>query len=241
MSDLQVLDDTQALAQAAAEQFIEASIEAIQERGRFLVALSGGATPEETYRRLAEPGLATQVSWRNVHLFWGDERCVPSDHPDSNYRMARKALIQKVPVPQTNVHRILGELEPALAAEAYEEELQSVFGIDERPRFDFVFLGLGKDGHTASLFPGSEALHETKQWVMAVFVEEIQAWRVTLTPPVLNAARQLSFLVAGKSKAARVQQVLTTESSPEPLPAQIIQPLNGQVTWLIDQAAAARL
>jgi 6-phosphogluconolactonase len=241
MSDLKVLDDPQALAQAAADHFISASEDAIENRGRFMVALSGGATPQDTYQRLAEPGLATQVSWRNVHLFWGDERCVPPDHPDSNYRMARKTLIQKVPIPQTNVHRIHGELDPDLAAEAYEAELRLLFGAEERPRFDLIFLGLGKDGHTASLFPGSSALHETKQWVVAVLVEELKAWRVTLTPPVLNSARQLSFLVAGKSKAERLQEIMESEPQPETLPAQIIQPRNGQVTWLIDQAAAARL
>jgi len=241
MSDLQVLEDTAALAQTAAERFVAASEEAIENRGRFMVALSGGSTPQETYSRLADPTLATKVSWRNVHLFWGDERCVPPEHPDSNYRMARKTMIQKVPIPQANVHRIHGELAPDLAAETYEEELRSVFGSEDRPRFDLVFLGLGKDGHTASLFPGSPALRETKHWVMAVFVETLQVWRVTLTPPVLNSARQLSFLVAGKSKAKRLHEVLEGETQPEALPAKLIQPLNGQVTWLIDQAAAAKL
>lgn len=241
MSDLQVHENTKALAQAAADRFVAASENAIEKRGSFTVALSGGSTPRETYRRLAEPGLATKVSWRNVHLFWGDERCVPPGHPDSNYRMVRKTLIQKVPVPQTNVHRIQGELDPNLAAEVYEEELRSVFGVEERPRFDLIFLGLGRDGHTASLFPGSMALRESEHWVVAVFVEALQAWRVTLTPPVLNSARQLSFLVAGKSKAERLQEVLESEPQPESLPAQIVQPRDGQVTWLIDQAAAAKL
>lgn len=150
-------------------------------------------------------------------------------------------MIQKVPIPQANVHRIQGELDPDLAAEAYVEELQSVFDSEERPRFDLIFLGLGEDGHTASLFPGSLALRETELWVLAVFSEALQAWRVTLTPPVLNAARQLSFLVSGKSKAERLQEVLEGEPQPEPLPAQLIQPLNGQVTWLVDKAAAAKL
>ncbi len=241
MSDLQVLENTKALALAAADRFVAAAQEAIENRGRFTVALSGGSTPQETYGQLAGPSLATKVSWRNVHIFWGDERCVPPDHPESNYRMVRKTLIQKVPIPQTNVHRIQGELDPDLAAEAYAEELRSVFGSEERPRFDLIFLGMGKDGHTASLFPGSVALHETERWVVAVFAEALQAWRITLTPPVLNSARQLSFLVAGKSKAERLQEVLEGEPRPELLPAQIIQPRNGQVTWLIDRAAAARL
>ncbi len=241
MSDLQILEDTTALAQEAADRFVAAAEEAIEARGRFTVALSGGSTPHEAYGRLADPMLATKVSWRNVHLFWGDERCVPPDHPDSNYRMARKTLIQKVPIPQANVHRIQGELDPDLAADAYADELRSFFGSDERPRFDLIFLGLGKDGHIASLFPGSPALRETEHWVLAVFAEALQAWRVTLTPPVLNSARQLSCLVAGKSKAERLQEVLEGEPQPEPLPAQLIQPLNGQVTWLVDQAAAARL
>jgi len=241
MSKLQIFEDTKALAQAAADHFVAASEEAIENRGRFTVALAGGSTPQETYSRLSDPMLATKVSWRNVHLFWGDERCVPPEHPDSNYRMARKTMIQKVPIPQANVHRIQGELDPDLAAEAYVEELQSVFDSEERPRFDLIFLGLGEDGHTASLFPGSLALRETELWVLAVFSEALQAWRVTLTPPVLNAARQLSFLVSGKSKAERLQEVLEGEPQPEPLPAQLIQPLNGQVTWLVDKAAAAKL
>ena len=241
MSNLQIYEDTKALAQAAADHFVAVSEEAIENRGRFTVALSGGSTPQEAYSRLSDPMLATKVSWRNVHLFWGDERCVPPEHPDSNYRMARKTMIQKVPIPQANVHRIQGEMDPDLAAEAYVAELQSVFGSEERPRFDLIFLGLGEDGHTASLFPGSLALRETEHWVLAVFEEAPQAWRVTLTPPVLNAARQLSFLVAGESKAARLQEVLEGEPQPEPLPAQLIQPLNGQVTWLVDKAAAAKL
>lgn len=241
MSDLQILEDTKALARAAADHFVAASEEAIENRGRFMVALSGGSTPQEAYSRLSNPVLATKVSWRNVHLFWGDERCVPADHPDSNYRMARKTMIQKVPIPQANVHRIQGELDPDLAAEKYADELRSVFGSEERPRFDWIFLGLGTDGHTASLFPGSLALRETEHWVLAVFAEALQAWRVTLTLPVLNSARQLSFLVSGKSKAERLHEVLEGEPQPEPLPAQLIQPLNGQVTWLVDQAAAAKL
>ncbi len=241
MSDLQILEDSKTLAQAAADHFVAAAEEAIENRGRFTVALSGGSTPQEAYGRLADPMLATKVSWRNVHLFWGDERCVPPEDPDNNYRMARKTLIQKVPIPQANVHRIQGELEPDLAADAYADELRSFFGSDERPRFDLIFLGLGKDGHIASLFPGSPALRETEHWVLAVFAEALQTWRVTLTPPVLNSARQLSFLVSGKSKAERLQEVLEGEPQPEPLPAQLIQPLNGQVTWLVDRAAAARL
>ena len=241
MSNLQVLESEAALAQAAADRFVSASEEAIENRGTFRVALSGGSTPQETYRRLADPGLATKISWRNVHLFWGDERCVPPEHPDSNYRMARKTLIQKVPIPQTNVHRIQGELDPDEAAEAYEGELRSIFGGEQRPRFDLVFLGLGADGHTASLFPGSLALRETEHWAVAVYVEAHHSWRVTLTPPVLNSARQLSFLVAGKSKAERLHEVLESEPRPDALPAQIIQPRDGQVTWLIDRAAAANL
>jgi 6-phosphogluconolactonase len=155
--------------------------------------------------------------------------------------MARKTMIQKVPIPQANVHRIKGELDPDLAAEAYVEELRSVFGFEDRPRFDLIFLGLGEDGHTASLFPGSLALRETELWALAVLAEALQTWRVTLTPPVLNAARQLTFLVSGQSKAERLQEVLEGEPKPEPLPAQLIQPLNGQVTWLVDKDAAAKL
>lgn len=241
MSGLEIFPDAAALAQFAAGRFVAASEEAVAARGRFTVALSGGSTPRGTYLQLASPEFATRISWRNVEVFWGDERCVPPDHPESNYHMAQKSVLQKVPIPQANVHRIQGELAPDQAAEAYEEELRNAFGSEEVARFDLIYLGLGADGHTASLFAGSSALRETRRWVAANFVDKLKAWRVTLTPPVLNAARELVFLVSGSAKAERLQQVLEGDRQPEMLPAQIVEPKRGQVDWLVDQAAAASL
>lgn len=241
MNRIEVLDDTQRLALAAAEHFIETAGEAVEQRGEFRVALAGGSTPRDAYQRLAGADLAPMVSWRNVQLFWGDERCVPPDHPDSNFRMARDSFLDKVPVPQANIHRIQGELEPKLAASAYREELQQVFEDRRRPRFDLILLGMGADGHTASLFPNSRAVAEQRRWVVAHMVEQLKAWRVTLTPPVLNAARQVVFLVAGKAKAERLKEVLQGERDPERLPAQLVRPKRGSLIWMLDKAAASKL
>lgn len=241
MNQVKVLPDVDQLAQAAAERFIEAAAEAVRERNEFRVALAGGSTPRDTYQRLAAADLAPLVSWRNVQFFWGDERCVAPHHPDSNFRMARDTLLDKVPVPQSNLHRIQGELKPQEAAQTYAEELRTVFNSRRRPHFDLVLLGMGADGHTASLFPGSPALNELRRWVVAVFASQLDAWRVTLTPPLLNAARQVIFLVAGTAKAARVKEVLHGERDPRRLPAQLVRPKHGSVIWMMDQAAAAEL
>lgn len=241
MNEVEVHQDTQELALAAAELFIEAASEAIEQRGEFRVALSGGTTPGEAYQRLAGADLAPMVSWRNVQLFWGDERCVPPNHPDSNFRLARDSFLDKVPIPQSNVHRMQGELEPQVAAQAYVEELRSVFDGRGRPRFDLVLLGMGADGHTASLFPDSRAVREKRKWVVAYRVAQLEAWRLTLTVPVLNAARQAVFLVAGSAKAERLHEVLRGERDPERLPAQAVRPKQGSVRWLVDRAAATKL
>jgi 6-phosphogluconolactonase len=155
------------------------------------VALAGGSTPRAAYALLATEEFAARVDWSRVHVLWGDERCVPPDDPDSNYRMAREALLDKIPIPTENVHRIRGELPPDEAAAAYQAELEAVLGAGGR--FDLVLLGMGVDGHTASLFPGTAALHEGERWVVAAFVDKLSAWRVTLTPVVLNAAAQVTF------------------------------------------------
>ncbi len=241
MNQIEVHDDMQELARAAAELFVEAAAEAIDDRGEFRVALAGGSTPREAYQRLSEADLAPMVGWRNVQLFWGDERCVPPNHPDSNFRLARDSFLDKVPIPQLNVHRIQGEIEPKQAAKDYIEELRAIFGGRRRPRFDLILLGMGADGHTASLFPNSRAVKETRRWVVAYQVEQLDGWRVTLTPPVLNAARKVVFLVAGKEKAKRLQEVLRGERDPERLPAQIVRPKEGSVVWLLDRAVAAKL
>jgi 6-phosphogluconolactonase len=178
------------------------------------------------------------VDWARVHVFWGDERCVPPDHPESNYRLAREALLDHVPLPPANVHRIPTEQEPVQAAADYEQTLRRFFGPGSVPRFDLVLLGLGTDGHTASLFPGTPAVHEYERWVVAHYVSSLPAWRVTLTPAVLNAADQVTFLVAGEEKAGALKQVLAGPYQPDVLPAQVVRPAGGSLLWLVDDAAA---
>jgi len=172
-----------------------------------------------------------------VHVFWGDERCVPPEHPESNYRLAREALLDHVPLPLANIHRIHTEREPAQAAADYERTLRRFFGPGNAPRFDLVLLGLGTDGHTASLFPGTPAVQEHERWVVAHYVPSLAAWRVTLTPAVLNAADQVTFLVAGAEKAGVLDRVLNGPCQPDVLPAQVVRPAGGSLLWLVDAAA----
>jgi 6-phosphogluconolactonase len=200
-----------------------------------VVALSGGSTPRTTYALLASDEFAARVDWPRVRVFWGDERCVPPDHPDSNYRMAREALLDKVPIPTENVHRMRGELPPDQAATAYQAELEAVLGASGR--FDLILLGMGADGHTASLFPGTAALEERERTVVAVYVKRLRAWRVTLTLPVINAGRHVLFLVSGTAKAPTLARIRAGEL----LSAGLVQPDQGQLTWLVDMAAAGQL
>jgi 6-phosphogluconolactonase len=239
-AEIVVLRDAEALAHSAAQRFSALAQEAADSRSRFSVALSGGSTPGALYRLLAEEPYRGQVPWAEVHLFWGDERCVPPDDPGSSYRLAEETLIARVPIPPDNVHRMHGELEPEEAARAYGRELGDFF-CGSWPRFDLILLGLGEDGHTASLFPGSPALHETARLAVAVeaHYQDRPAQRMSLTLPVLNAARQILFLVAGSAKAGIVQAVL--EDPSRHLPAQQVQPLAGRLTWLLDTAAASQL
>jgi len=235
--------DTDTLARQAAHRLAELSREAIRSSGRFTLVLSGGATPKRLYERLAEAEFSGKLDWGSIHIFWSDERCVPPDHPESNYGMAVRSLIDRVPLPPRNVHRIRGEMEPQQAATAYEKELRTFFfpryakppGV---PGFDLILLGMGEDGHTASLFPKAAALHEQKRWVLAV--EKPESWRVTLTPRVINAARDVLFLVAGSEKAGCLKEVLQGPYRPDELPAQAIRPAPGRLRWMID-AEAARL
>ena len=210
---------------------------AISVRGRFTLALAGGSTPRAAYDRLATHH--RRLDWHHTHVFWGDERCVPPDDPRSNYRMAKEALLDRVPIPKAQIHRIRGEAEPAQAAAEYQRELGGVGA--EAPALDLVLLGLGEDGHTASLFPGQPAVRETTHWALAVPDPEGKLWRVTLTPPVLNAARHVTFLVSGASKAARLRQVIEGPFTPALLPAQAVRPAHGQLTWMVDAAAAGEL
>jgi 6-phosphogluconolactonase len=232
---IRVCADAADLARAAAEYFVALAGKAVATRGQFAVALAGGSTPRAAYALLASDEFAARVDWLRVHVFWGDERCVPPDHPDSNYRMARAALLDHVPIPTDNIHRIQGELNPDQAASIYQGELQAVLGTGER--FDLILLGMGVDGHTASLFPGITALEERERAVVAVYVENMQSWRVTLTLPIINAARHALFLVSGDAKA----EVLAQINAGERLPTSLVQPSHGQLTWLVDQNAASNL
>jgi len=207
-------------------------------------SLSGGSTPRALYGLLAEPPFRETIDWPRVHLFWGDERFVPPDHPDNNYRAALEALVRRVPIPTENVHRIPTEAtEPEAAAAQYEDTLRRFFAAPEGevPRFDLVLLGLGPDGHTASLFPGSPALEEDSHLVVATYVPNLAAWRITLTLPVLLCARHVIFLVSGPDKAAVLRDVLDGPHDPQRLPAQLVRPQDGDLTWLVDEAAASLL
>jgi 6-phosphogluconolactonase len=245
MAEIEIFPDKDALVRAAAERFVARAAETSRERGRCLVALSGGSTPKPVYELLASPAHAARVDWSRLHLFWGDERCVPPDHPDSNYRMTREALIDRVPIPAANVHRIRGEDPPEAAADAYDRLLRDLFGGGAAPArsFDLALLGMGPDGHTASLFPGTAATTEVRRWATAVHVERPrEMWRVTLTTVVLNAAADVTFLVAGADKAARLQEVLREDGGPRPpLPAQLIKPAHGVLRWMLDAPAGAGL
>lgn len=222
--------------QAVAEIFLREAEEAIANKGRFSVSLSGGSTPRALYQLLANPQHAGQVDWPRVDIFWGDERCVPPDHPDSDYGMAKTALLDRVPAngsPQ--IYRLEGEIEPEVAANRYEQVLRSYFGNCPEQSFDLLLLGLGEDVHTASLFPGTQPIHETSRWVVAHYVAKLSAWRLTLTPPILNRAQTTVFLVTGAAKLPALQHLLHSPYSPDEYPAQIIQPVNGRLLILTDQ------
>jgi len=236
-----ICHDADDLSRKAAEQFAASAKAAVSARGRFSVALSGGSTPKALYALLATDEFRSQLPWPQVHLFWGDERCVPPDHAESNFRMVGEALLSKITIPSENIHRMAGEKTPADGIVDYQTQLQEFFHLadGEWPRFDLVLLGLGEDGHTASLFPGSAALSERQRWVATSYVERLRAHRLTLTLPVINHAAQISFLVSGASKAPMVEAVLRAGN--DSLPAARIQPADGQVTWFVTQDAAGAL
>ncbi|HEY2989861.1 MAG TPA: 6-phosphogluconolactonase [Candidatus Binatia bacterium] len=236
-----VAKDIQDLSRNAATEFVRLAQRSVEAAGRFVVALSGGSTPKATYSLLASAELGSRVPWTQTHFFWGDERCVPPDHPDSNYRMAYESLLSKVPVPAENIHRIEGEREPEAAAAAYERTIRDFFrlGVSSWPRFDLIFLGLGDDGHTASLFPGAAARQETRRLVVATYVEKLKTHRITLTLPALNRAANICFLVVGENKAPMVRKALREKSAQ--LPAAQIAPVDGRLAWFLDEAAASAL
>ena len=237
---IRVFDDAEALSRGAAEFFVQVAREAVASRGRFIVALSGGGTPRRTYELLARPPLRDQVDWTRTHIFWGDERGVAPDDPRSNARLAREALINYVPIPVAQVHPMDCGPDPAEGARRYEDRLRHFFAA-ARPRFDLILLGLGENGHTASLFPGLPGLTEPDRWVAAVYEAEQDLHRLTLTPALINEAREVVFLVAGAAKAAVVREVIQGPLEPLRLPAQLIQPEPGRLHWLLDKAAAGAL
>ena len=242
-AEVRVLPDATTLARAAADAFLRAAREAIDATGRFTVALSGGSTPKAIFKLLADNHAAgaNMLPWDKVQLFFGDERHVPPDHPESNFRMASETLLSKVPIPAENIHRIEGELNAADAAARYEARLRSVFAItgNGTPRFDLIMLGMGSDGHTASLFAGTGALQETNALVSANWIEKFQSHRITFTFPLINAAAEVLFVAGGADKATMLRNVL--HGGPQTYPAQGIRPVNGRLVWLVDEAAARAL
>lgn len=239
--EIQIVANIQDLFRVAAEEFVRQARTAIQGKSSFTVALSGGSTPKGLYSLLvSNETLRGQVPWDKIYFFWGDERQVPPDHPDSNYRMANEAMLSKVSIPPAHVHRIKGENPNAnQAAVEYEQTLRDFFklSIGQIPRFDLILLGLGPDAHTASLFPGTRALHEHRRLVVPNWVGKFYTYRITLTVPVLNNADCVIFLVSGNEKALPLKAVLEGRYEPEQLPAQLIRPSHGRLLWVVDLAA----
>ena len=237
--EIMICREIDELARHAADEFVRLAQQSAREKGRFAVALSGGSTPRSLYALLATPEFSRQVPWSVTHLFWGDERCVPADHLESNYRMVRESLLGNIEIPMSNIHRMAGEKEPARAAAEYEQELENFFQLAPRdlPRFDLILLGLGEDGHTASLFPGSDALEDAKRLVAATYVVKLKAYRLTLTLPVLNHAAVVLFLITGASKAAVVREIVSDDKQCVRFPAARVQPAGGRLVWLLTKDA----
>jgi 6-phosphogluconolactonase len=238
--EILVLGGKDEVARRGAEEFITAAGEAIAIRGEFAVALAGGSTPVGMYELLARPPLRSRVEWPRVRFYWGDERCVPPDHPDSNYGAARRALLSALDVSEDHVHRMRGEEDPERAAREYEAEVRAAVPGDP-PSLDLILLGMGDDGHTASLFPHTPALGVTDRLVVANHVPKLEANRLTFTALLINAARRVLFLVTGEGKAEALREVLEGPRRPETYPSQLVAPTDGKTMWLLDEAAASLL
>ena len=237
------LTTPQDLFQAAAEEVIRSATDAVAKRGRFTIALSGGSTPRNLYTLIAA-NASTTLPWSQMFFFWGDERHVPPDSPDSNYRMAKESLLSKVPIPPANIFPVPAENpDAAQVAEVYEQTLRKFFAVapGEFPRFDLILLGMGPDGHTASLFPETAALQEKSRLVVANWVEKLGGSRITFTLPLLNSARCVAFLVSGTDKAAALHEVLEGNAPAEKYPSRLVQPSDGKLIWFVDRAAASEL
>lgn len=242
---IKIVADAEAMCRSAAEILVQHIGKTLQTKDVYSIAQSGGSTPRRLYALLADdPEFDCQIPWERIHFFWGDERHVPPDHPDSNYRMAFEAMLSRVPIPSANIHRIRAEYPNAdKAADEYARDIHRFFGTTggEMPRFNCVLLGMGSDGHTASLFPDSPALNEHKRLVMANWVEKFQSFRITLTAPVFNNADLILFLVSGSEKADALKTVLEDDAAPDRYPAQLIQPSRGALIWFLDRSAAGAL
>jgi 6-phosphogluconolactonase len=231
-----------ALFEEAAQLISRAAADAIQQRGMYSLALSGGSTPKGLFRLLATAAWRDRIDWSNTHVFWGDDRYVPHTDPRSNFRMTKEALLDHVLIPPNNVHPVPTDVPPDEAALRYGQTLRQVLGkASDFPQLDLNLLGLGENGHAASLFPHRPILHETKLLVRSDFVPEVDMYRITMTAPMINAGRRVVFLIAGESKADVVRDVITGPQQPEQLPAQLINPAHGELIWLLDSSAAAKL
>lgn len=240
-AEIRVLADIDEVSRAAADEFSRLARQAVATKGRFAVALSGGSTPRSAYAILADKDKpASSLPWQRIHVFFGDERNVPPDDPESNYGMVRDTLLRHVLIPPENVHRIHGELEAATAADQYEEDLRRHFQLQrgQLPLFDLVMLGMGDDGHTASLFPATSAVVESSRLVTTNWVEQLRQYRLTLTFPVLNNACEIMFLVAGSAKARVIGDLFKGDARSSQYPVHKVRPAHGRVLWLLDRAAA---
>jgi len=245
LPEIRILTDLNAITRRAAQEFMQAATSAVAQNGVFHVALTGGSTPKPLYALLAsDPALRAQIPWDKMRVYFGDERNVGPGHPDSNYRMANEAMLSKVPLKAEQIFRMKGEYnDTARAAQEYEQTLRESLKIAEGqfPRFDLILLGMGNEGHTASLFPGTKALHETKRMVVGNWVGKLFTNRITLTAPAINNAASILFMVGGADKAPALKGVLEGPHEPEQLPAQIIEPKNGKLLWLLDATAGGML
>lgn len=239
--EVRIFRDLEELSRAAAELFVNQAAQSITEQSRFLVALNGGSTPNRLFQLLATD-FREQVDWSKVQIFWGDERCVPPDDPGSSYGQARASLLGHVPIPDTNIHRVQGELGPVEGSKDYARTLKQFASPPfDWPRFDLVYLGMGEDGHTASLFPGSPVDVTEPTMPITAHYQDRPANRVTLTPVVFNNARMIAFMATGEKKAQTLAEVLSDRYNPELYPAQRIRPTDGKLIWLVDVAAASKL
>lgn len=238
---LEIYTTVETLIRGSAESIASLLIESVRSGGSARIALSGGSTPRSVYALFGTEPLRSTIPWASVHIFWGDERCVPPDHPESNFRMVHETLLRHIIIPSSNIHRIKGEHNPGEAARKYAEDIGRTFQLNDEhlPQFDVILLGLGEDGHTASLFPETPALQEQHKWVTEVHVQKLNASRITLTLPVINNAHHVLFLVSGKTKALILAEVVQNSSYQHP--AQFVHPVSGDLRWLVDQDAASRL